>query len=289
MIPYIELEVSALNKLCDLHVHSNCSDGTFSPATLIGEAEKRGLAAIALTDHNTIDGLPAFLAAAENSSVQAVPGIEISADYSGTELHILGLFIQPQHYAAVEERNIAYLQRKEESNLALTEALNKAGYAIDYERVKARTTGIPNRAHFAMELIESGYISSIREGCLTILSPHNGIYTPPLRATAFETIAFLKSIDAAAVLAHPFLNLKEDDLRIFLREAKPCGLDGMETLYSTFDETLTAKAIAIASEFDLKQSGGSDFHGSNKPDIAMGIGRGNLAIPLEFLWQLENR
>lgn len=278
-----------MKPFCDLHVHSNCSDGTLTPTALIAEAEKQGLAAIALTDHNTIAGLPEFLAAAANSPVRAVPGIEFSADYNGTELHILGLFIRPEHYDAVEERNTAYLRRKEESNLALAKALNDAGYAVDYEKVRMRTTGIPNRAHFSLELMEMGHLSSIREGCLTLLSPKNGLYTPPQRATAFETIAFIKSIGAVAVLAHPFLNLKEDDLRIFLREAKSCGLDGMETLYSTFDETLTAKAIAIASEFGLKQSGGSDFHGSNKPDIAMGIGQGNLAIPLEFLWQLENR
>ena len=289
MIPYITLEVSALNPFCDLHVHSNCSDGTLPPAALIREAEKRGLAAIALTDHNTIAGLPEFLAAAEHSPVLAVPGIEISADYNGTELHILGLFIQPQHYAAVEERNIAYLRQKEASNLALAKALNEAGYPIDYEKIKARTTGIPNRAHFAMELIESGYISSVREGCLTILSPHNGIYNPPLRETAFETVAFLKSIGAVSVLAHPFLNLKEPDLRVFLQEIAPYGLDGMEVLYSTFDETLTGKAIAIADEFGLKYSGGSDFHGDNKPDIAMGLGRGNLAIPLAFLTQLRSQ
>ena len=137
--------------------------------------------------------------------------------------------------------------------------------------------------------MEMGYLSSIREGCLTILSPKNGLYTPPRRATAFDTISFIKSIGAVAVLAHPFLNLKEADLRIFLREARPYGLDAMETLYSTFDETLTAKAIAIAVEFGLKQSGGSDFHGANKPDISLGTGRGNLAIPLDFLHTLENR
>ena len=273
---------------CDLHVHSNCSDGTLSPAQLIREAEKRGLGAIALTDHNTIAGLPEFLAAAEGSTVRAVPGIEFSAEYRDTELHILGLFISPEHYAAIDARNNAYLQRKEQSNLALAAALRDAGYPIDYEAVKARTNGIPNRAHFALELMEMGYLSSIREGCLTILSPKNGLYTPPKRATAFDTVAFIRSIGAVPVLAHPFLNLNEADLRIFLAEAKPCGLAAMETLYSTFDENLTAKAIAIAEEFGLKQSGGSDFHGSNKPDITMGTGRGNLAIPLEFLHTLES-
>ena len=274
---------------CDLHVHSNCSDGTLPPAQLIREAEKCGLRAIALTDHNTIAGLPEFLAAAEGSTVRAVPGIEFSAEYCDTDLHILGLFIAPEHYAAIDARNDAYMERKEQSNLALAAALQGAGYPVDYEAVKARTNGLPNRAHFALELMEMGYLSSIREGCLTILSPKNGLYTPPKRATAFETISFIKSIGAVAVLAHPFLNLKEADLRVFLAEAKSYGLDGMETLYSTFDEALTSKAIAIAKEFGLKQSGGSDFHGSNKPDIAMGTGRGNLAIPIDFLHALESR
>jgi len=278
-----------LKSFCDLHIHSNCSDGTLPPAQLIREAEKRGLGAIALTDHNTIAGLPEFLAAAEGSTVRAVPGIEFSAEYLDTELHILALFVTPGHYDAINARNAAYLHKKEQSNLALAEALNRYGYPIDYEKVKMRTSGIPNRAHFALELMEMGYLSSIREGCLTILSPKNGLYTPPRRATAFDTISFIKSIGAVAVLAHPFLNLKEADLRIFLREARPYGLDAMETLYSTFDETLTAKAIAIAVEFGLKQSGGSDFHGANKPDISLGTGRGNLAIPLDFLHTLENR
>ena len=278
-----------MSKFCDLHVHSNYSDGTCTPAELIRLAEAQKLSAVALCDHNTIAGLPDFLAAAHGSTVQAIPGIEISADYNGTELHILGLFIQPQHYGQVNALMTFYQQKKEESNLALAKALRDAGYPVDYESIKARTIGIPNRAHFAAELIEKGYLSSIREGCLTILSPKNGLYTPPPRPDAFETIAMIKSMGTVAVLAHPFLNLKEPDLRLFLQKAVTYGLDGMETLYATFDDALTQRARQIAAEFGLKQSGGSDFHGSNKPDIAMGTGRGNLAIPMDFLYELENR
>ena len=123
---------------CDLHIHSNRSDGTLPPAQLIREAEKCGLSAIALTDHNTIAGLPEFLAAAEGSTVRAVPGIEFSAEYCDTDLHILGLFIAPEHYAAIDARNDAYMERKEQSNLALAAALQGAGYPVDYEAVKAR-------------------------------------------------------------------------------------------------------------------------------------------------------
>ena len=278
-----------MSKLCDLHVHSNYSDGTCTPAELIRLAEEQKLHAIALCDHNTIAGLPDLLAAAQGSTVRAIPGIEFSTEYNGTELHILGLFIQPQHYGQINALMAVYQQKKEESNLALAKALQDAGYAIDYEAVKARTIGTPNRAHFAAELIEKGYLSSIREGCLTILSPDNGLYTPPPRPDAFETIAMIKAMGAVAVLAHPFLNLKEPDLRIFLQKAVAYGLDGMETQYVTFDDALTQRAQQIALEFGLKQSGGSDFHGSNKPDISIGIGRGNLAIPLDLLHQLEVR
>ena len=274
-------------KYCDLHIHSNYSDGTFSPTELVQLAEEAGLDAIALTDHNTLAGLPEFIAAGKGSPVKAIPGVEFSVEYLNTELHILGLFIQPKDYDQINAMLTDYQQRKEESNIALAKALNAAGYPIDYEAVKARTEGIPNRAHFAAELIEKGYLSSIREGCLTILSPTGGFYTPPKRPDALETIAWIKSMGSVAVLAHPFLNLKEPDLRVFLEKAVIHGLDGMETIYSTFDDDLTRRAKALAEEFRLKESGGSDFHGTNKPDISIGIGRGNLAIDLELLHALE--
>lgn len=274
--------------LCDLHTHSCYSDGTYTPGELISEAERIGLSAIALCDHNTIDGLPDFASAAEASKVRAVPGIEFSVDYNGTELHLLGLFIQPRHHETIQQLLNQYQRKKEESNLALAAALRRSGYEIDYEAVKQRTNGIPNRAHFAAELIEKGYLSSIREGCLTILSPKNGLYVPPQRPDAFTVIDFIQSIHAVSVLAHPFLNLKEPDLRIFLERAVPAGLDAMETIYSTFDDHLTHRAKALALEYGLLESGGSDFHGNNKPDISMGIGRGNLVIPLEFLSKMDH-
>ena len=275
-------------QLCDLHVHSHYSDGTCSPAELISIAEEQRLAAIALCDHNTIDGLPDFLAAAKGSAVRAVPGIEFSTDYQGTELHILGLFIQPQHYDRINCLLNIYQQKKEESNLALAKALRQAGYDIDYEAVKAKTSGIPNRAHFSAVLIENGYFSDRKECFRSILSPENGLYTPPPRPDAFEMISLIKEIGAVSVLAHPFLSLSEEALREFLGKAVPCGLDGMETVYSIYDETQTRLARAIAAEFGIKESGGSDFHGSNKPDISIGTGRKSLEVPLDFLYVLES-
>ena len=275
---------------CDLHTHSTFSDGTDTPTALLELAQERGLASIALTDHNTIAGLPEFLAAAEGKKVRAIPGTEFSADYNGTELHILGLFLKPEHFAAITELLEDYHRRKEQSNRDLVDKLNAAGYAIDYDRIKASTPeGQVNRALIAAELTRLGYTESIQAAFKKLLSPKCGYYVPPQRSTPFEIIRFIKSLGAVAVLAHPFLNLDEEPLREFLKEAVPCGLDGMETLYSTYDEQTTAIAMKVADDFGLLHSGGSDYHGDNKPHIQLGIGQGNLQIPQRLVTALESR
>lgn len=276
--------------LCDLHTHSTFSDGTDTPTALVALARERGLSAIALTDHNTVAGLPEFLEAAKGTSVRAIPGTEFSTDYRGTELHILGLFLKPEDFGVITERLEDYHRRKEQSNRCLVEKLNAAGYAIDYDRIKNSTPeGQVNRALIAAELTRLGYMESIQAAFKQLLSPKCGYYVPPTRPCPFETIRYIKSLGAVAVLAHPFLNLNEADLREFLKEAVPCGLDAMETLYSTYDEETTAAAKQVADDFGLLHSGGSDYHGGNKPHIQMGIGQGNLAIPQELITAMEER
>lgn len=277
-------------KLCDLHTHSVFSDGTYTPAQLIDEAERVGLSAIALTDHNTVAGLPDFLAAARGREVEAVPGVEFSTDYAGKDVHILGLFIQPEHYAAVTACLADAQRRKAESNRELIENLNRAGYRLDYDRLAALVPGGEfNRAHVAGELTRLGYTSSNQEAFAKLLDPAAGYYHPPRRMSSWEAIRFIRSLGAAAVLAHPLLTMPEEgELRRFLTQAVPCGLQGMETLYSTYDEETTALACRMAEEFGLLGSGGSDFHGGRKPDIALGKGRGGLKIPLELLEKLKN-
>lgn len=275
---------------CDLHTHSVFSDGTDTPAQLIAGAQKLGLTAVALTDHNTIAGLPDFMAAGQGSGVKAVPGCEFSTDYNGTELHILGLYIQPAHFETVTDLLEKAQRDKEESNRNLVAALNEAGYEICYEKVAARSQGSVNRAHIAAELMEKGYISSIQEAFQSLLTKKRGFYKPPQRIGAYECIRFIKSIGAKAVLAHPFLNLKEETaLRVFLPEAVEAGLDGMEVVYSKFTPEQTALAHQIAEEYGLAFSGGSDYHGNNKPDIALGVGRGALRVPSRWEEILANR
>lgn len=280
-----------MERFCDLHIHSNYSDGTCSPEELIACAREAGLAAVALTDHNTVLGLPRFLAAARNSGIEAVPGAEFSTDYKGTELHILGLFIRPEHYDALIEMMEQAHRCKEESNRQLVEALAQAGYRLDYERLKASSpSGLINRAHIAGELTRLGYTADRQDAFSKLLSPKCGFYRPPERIDAFEMLRVLKSMGAVTVLAHPFLSLKEEnDLREFLAQACEAGLDAMEVRYSKFDEDQTRLAEQLAAQYGLLSSGGSDFHGENKPDILMGRGKGDLKVPVSFLDELKRR
>ena len=279
-----------MNKYCDLHTHSHYSDGTCSPAEILPEAEKLGLSAVALTDHNTLEGLPEFLDAARGSSVQAIAGVEISTGYGGKELHIVGLFLPEDRFPETTEFLSIINRRKEESNRQMIFNLKKAGYSLDYETIRsAHPQGTVNRAVIATALVEEGYVQSIREAFQTLLSKKQGYFIPPERIPALDAIGFLGSVGAVSVLAHPFLNLTETELRRFLPEAKAHGLGAIETHYSKFSPEETALARGIAREFDLAESGGSDFHGDVKPDISLGIGRGDLKVPAEFATILQRK
>ena len=270
-------------RYCDLHTHSHYSDGTYSPAELISEAEAKGLSAVVLCDHNTVEGLGEFFVAAKGKAVEAIGGVEFSTDYGEVELHIVGMFITPEHLEAVDGMAAELRRRKDESNIALVKNLQRGGYDIDYDKIKAANPGIVNRAHIAANLVEKGYTGSIKEAFDTLLAKDGGYYVQVRRLDVFETIKFIKSIGAVAILAHPFLNLTERELREFLPRAIESGLDGMETLYSDYDEETTALAVRIAGEFGIKQSGGSDFHGDRKPSISLGTGRGELRVPESVL------
>ena len=169
-----------MRDFCDLHTHSVYSDGTYTPKQLIDEAERLGLGAIALTDHNTVDGLPAFLAAAEGKAVEAIPGIEFSSEWQGCELHILALGIRPEHYAAISQRMDEFLLRREKCCRLLVENLCKAGYALNYDSIKAQTTKQVNRAHVAVAMVEKGYVASRQEAFDNFLEPGRGFYFPPI-------------------------------------------------------------------------------------------------------------
>ncbi len=271
--------MKANGNMVDLHTHSVFSDGTDTPEELIKKAQAMGLRAIALCDHNSVNGLPRFLAAAQGSAVHAVAGVEFSTEYSGMELHILGLFLPQQSYEKVTEITDAFHAAKKASNFQLVQRLAEKGYAISWEELTSRAQGgYINRAHIGALLTEKGCTQSIQQAFQTVLGEKHGLYVPPNRPSAFAIIEEIREMHAVPVLAHPFLSLDETALCVFLDRAVDHGLLGMETYYPLYDPKKTALSMEIAEKYNLAQSGGSDYHGKNKPHIAMGTGMDNLQI-----------
>lgn len=274
-------------KTCDLHTHSVYSDGTYTPAELIDAAIDAGLSAIALTDHNTVTGLNEYVAAGQGKPIELVPGVEFSTADNGTELHILGLFISPETHYTINEYIDRAATLKEESNYRLVKRLREHGYDITYVEILENSKGHVNRANIAAELVKKGYIESIDWAFKNILHKDYGLYEPPERLSSIDTIRFIREIGAVAVWAHPYFHMTFDQAEEFLPRAVAAGLQGMETMYSTYDEDMTQKAREVCRRFGICESGGSDFHGANKPHISLGKGKGNLCIPYEFYEKLH--
>ena len=271
---------------CDLHSHSIHSDGSATPAELVAMAKEQGLI-IALTDHNTVSGLPDFLREAEKSGVIAVGGTELSCNYDEREFHLLGLFISPEHYESIEALVSKFHILKQKSVVDLISRLNAAGYKVDYEKVCQRTmNGNVNRAHIAAELLEGGYVSSVTEAFETVLSKEYGLYVQPERLELIDAIRFLRSINALPILAHPLKEISAEQLCEILPALIEAGLLGIETMHSSYSEEEIAISKEIASRYSLLQSGGSDYHGSAKPDVSLGIGKGNLNVPSSVYYDL---
>lgn len=277
-----------MKKLCDLHTHSYFSDGTCSPEQIIDEAIRQRIGAVALTDHNNVDGLQRFLQYAEGKDIEAIAGTEFSVDYEGSELHLLGLFLPISSFDKISELMTEVRERKEKSNTDLISALASDGIILDYAAIKAGTPkGSVNRAHVAAELMRRGYSQSISEAFEKFLSKDGPYYKEAKKPDVFQMIEFIDSIGALPVLAHPFFNLSAPELISFLEKAKNTALAGLECYYSTYDEEQTELSLKIAKEFSLLASGGSDFHGTNKPDISLGSGYGRLCVPYSCKTELE--
>ena len=253
-------------RICDLHTHSNYSDGTDSPEQLLCRAIEYGISAIAMTDHNTTRGLSHFKRAAEGKGIEAIAGVELSCDWRGHEVHILALFLNECDYEEIENICVEMAQGKDEANRHVIEALLADGYKIEScEEIYARSVhGNVNRVHIAESLIRGGYVSSVSDAFSGILSAERGYYHPPHRPDAIEAIARIGRLGAVSVIAHPYLNLTDSQLCEFLEEGCTASLDGMETYYPEYDADTHALARRRAQEYGLIESGGSDYHGERK-------------------------
>ncbi|MGI6007430.1 MAG: PHP domain-containing protein [Ruminococcus sp.] len=269
----------------DLHVHSSCSDGTMTPSELVRYAIARNLSAMALTDHDTIKGIPEARQEADNLGLELIPGIEFSTNYRERDVHILGLNIDVTNRYFTDSLS-QFLNSRDTRNQKMIALLQENGVDISRHIMQQRfPDAVWTRAHFARYLLDEGYVKTMAEAFEKYIGDTACCYVPREKVTPFHAIRLIHEGNGIASLAHPFLyHFSGQELTDLVASLKKCGLDAIEAIYSTnrgMDESIARK---LARQFGLKITGGSDFHGSNKPDIDLGSGRGNLKIPYE-IWE----
>lgn len=272
-------------KLIDLHVHSTISDGTLSPQEVALYAHSKGLSAIALTDHDAIGGIDLCQKKGLEVGLIVVPGIEFSADYYGKELHILGYYID-HHSPELKEKLQILVSAREKRNETMLQKLTEVGCPLTFDEVME---GLPKnviltRAHFAKALLTKGYITDRQEAFSRYIGDGKPCFVPKARFTTKECIDLIHAAGGLAVLAHPMLyGYSQSEVTQVLRSLKNDGLDGVECLYSTHKKEETAHLLQVCLNLKLFPTGGSDFHGENKPLLDIGSGYGELSIPFEVL------
>jgi hypothetical protein len=256
----------------DLHIHSSASDGSFPPGEVVRLASEARLKAVALTDHDTTDGLAEALAAGEKLGVEVIPGVEISARHGSNSMHILGYFID-FHSGRLAERLAVLKQARKERNPKIVAKLNALGIPITMEQVERISGGGQvGRPHIARALLESGYVTSIQQAFDIYLRNGGKAYVAKFRFHPGEALDMIRAAGGVPVLAHPFtLGLGSPEaLRDSLRELQALGLAGVEVFYSEHTPEQEALYLKLTRELGLLVTGGSDFHGDNKPEVALG-------------------
>ncbi len=266
--------------MIDLHVHSVFSDGTNTPAELIAMAEERGLTAMALTDHDTVGGIKSLLAAARGSSVEAVPGIELSAECERGTMHILGYFIDPNCGELLEKIDKVRAGR-EDRNMEILKKLNKLGYVLLWSDVEKQAgCDVIGRPHFADALVKRGHVKNRKAAFDLLLAKGRPAYVERYRYTARECIELIRQAGGISVLAHPAtIYLPDDQLRGVIMGMKKQGLGGLEVYYAEHKPENISKFSSWAEEIGLICTGGTDYHGANTPDLKLGTGFGQLHVP----------
>lgn len=275
----------------DLHTHSTASDGCLTPTELLERAARLGLAALALTDHDTVAGLDEARAAAARNGVELVAGCELSVVWPVGFMHLLGLFLpeRPEKLMAAMDH---LMDRRHDRNRRIVEKLNGLGLTLTYAEVQAIAgEGSVGRPHLALAMQARGYVADVEQAFQEYLGSRGRAYVPKDQFTPEQALAALKAEGATTVLAHPFsLRATGRVLENKVRKLKDLGLDGLECLYPEHSPDQTREFLRLARKLDLAVTGGSDFHGfAVKPDIELGVGGGNLELPYAMLESLRER
>lgn len=269
--------------MIDLHTHSNVSDGADTPAEILQKAVQTGLTAVALTDHDTVSGLESFMSAAQNQPILAVPGVEITSMHHYKEVHILGLFIDPESAALKKYLEEIRLDR-EQRNHQMLERLNIMGFSITEEEVLAKAGGESiGRPHIAQVLVEKGYFPSVNDVFERCLRRGGRAYVQRKPMPPYSSINAIHAAGGLAFWAHPVNAAARVDrsfVRRYLRDMVQQKLDGIELYYPNYGPRHTQVITECAAEYSILFSGGSDYHGEKvRPGIKLGFGDGTLNIP----------
>jgi 3',5'-nucleoside bisphosphate phosphatase len=273
----------------DLHTHSTISDGTDPPVRIPELAAEAGCTAVALTDHDRQDGVePASVRAAE-LGVELVPGVEISCQHPGV-MHMLVYFLEPGEGPLQDE--LFRLQRaRDDRNRRLAELLGRLGLPVTYDEIQAEAGGVgAGRPHIASILVRKGVVASIQEAFDVWLAKGRPAYLDKERLEAKAAILLALSSPAAPVLAHPLsLGLSPADTDAAVAELASFGLVGVEAIYGRYGADERAELRDLAYRHGLTVTGGSDYHGTYKPNLELGVGQGDLNVPDELLERLRER
>lgn len=274
--------------MIDLHTHSNASDGSCPPGEIVARAAAAKLTAVALTDHDTVGGVEEFLKAAEAvPELEAVPGVELSTVFGGRELHIVGLFIDPESaelLSFLEEMR----EKRRERNERIRLKLASLGYPLEKDDPAFAVTSDSaslGRPHFARALMTHYGFPTMQSVFDKLLKFGCPAYVPRQLPDPARAIEVIHAAGGAAIWAHPVYRQRNERAwaRRIMKRFAPFGLDGVEAYYSMFGPPETALVTELAALYGLELSGGSDFHGSNQPEIQLGLGAGGLRVPDELL------
>ncbi len=281
-------------KIVDLHVHSNKSDGSLTPTELVKLAADKGLSAIALTDHDTVDGLDEAMNAsrslAADQSLEVVPGIELSTEYENKDIHILGLFLD-YHDLEFNNKIQDFIDSRNIRNEKMCTKLQDAGIDISYDKLIAAFPGsVITRGHYAKFLLEHKYVKSTREAFDRYIGDHAKCFVPREKVTPKQAVELILRAKGLPILAHPILyRMSYQRLETLVRHLKEAGLIGIEAIYSTYSNSEERQMRYLADTFNLCISGGSDFHGAAKPGLELATGYGTLSVPEEILQKLKEK
>ena len=273
--------------MIDLHTHSIFSDGSLTPEELVAAAVDAKLEAVALTDHDTTEGVPRFLAAAVAHGLRGITGVEISAEHHPGAMHILGYLFDPSHVGF--QQKLAQLRAgRTERNRQIMDKLQALGLELTWDEVHALAGGeVVGRPHIARALIARGHVKDKDEAFGKLLARGRPAYAERFRLSPADSIQMIRSAGGVAVLAHPCsLKLGQKQLRALLQELRAVGLGGVEVHHSEHNPSQTRLYLRIATDLGLACTGGSDFHGSLMPDIKLGRGFGGLRVPADLLPKL---